>query len=114
VANSRGYIAFTDTCAACNKQVLIAVNKRTVRQAQDLVAVNTPFSIVMDALYRSFIAEVGIVYGPLYTPVLTIVPFCFYQVGKQFIRCIIICFTRLHAAFKGMKHAEELHFPQFV
>jgi hypothetical protein len=35
-------------------------------------------------------------------------------VGQQFICRVIVCFTGFHAAFKGMKHAEELHLPQFV
>jgi hypothetical protein len=35
-------------------------------------------------------------------------------VSQQFIRCVIIRFTRFHAAFEGMEHAEELHLPQFV
>src|SRR5476649_915150 len=33
---------------------------------------------------------------------------------QQLICCIIIRFTRFHAAFEGMEHAEELHLPQFV
>jgi hypothetical protein len=68
----------------------------------------------MNVLYSSFIAELGIKDRALDTPVLSVIPFGFYQVGQQFIRCVIIRFTGFHAAFKGMEHAEELHLPQFV
>jgi hypothetical protein len=53
--------------------------------------------MVMNVLYRGFIAELGILYLPFDTPVLPVVPFCIYQVGQQFIRCVIIRFTRLKA-----------------
>jgi hypothetical protein len=70
--------------------------------------------MVMNVLYRGFIAELGILYRSFDTPVLPVVPLCIYQVGQQLIRCVIIRFTRFHAAFEGMEHAEELHLPQFV
>jgi hypothetical protein len=68
----------------------------------------------MNVLYSSFIAEFGIKDRALYTAVLPVIPFGFYQVGQQLVRCVIIRFTGFHAAFKGMEHAEELHLPQFV
>jgi hypothetical protein len=62
----------------------------------------------MNVLYGSLIAELGIIYLPFDTPVMPVIPLGFYQVGQQFICCIIIGLTCLQGALKSMVHAEEL------
>jgi hypothetical protein len=79
IADSRSHIAFTDTGAAGNQYVFITVNEGTVCQAHDLVTVDTSAGMIMNVLYRGFIAELGILYLPFDTPVLPVVPFCIYQ-----------------------------------
>jgi hypothetical protein len=75
VAYSRNHVAFTDTGAAGDQQVLEAVNKRKVGQAHDLVAVDTSDGMIMNVFYNGFIAEPGIKDRAFDTPVLPVIPF---------------------------------------
>jgi hypothetical protein len=73
------HVAFIDTGAAVDQQFLEAVNKRTVRQAHNLVAADTSVGMIINVFYSGFIAEPGIKDRTFDPPVLPAIPFSPYQ-----------------------------------
>jgi hypothetical protein len=79
VVYGRDHVAFTVTGASGDQQVLEAINKRTVRPANNLVAVDTSVGMIMNIFYSGFIAEPGLKDRAFDPPVLPVIPFSSHQ-----------------------------------